>query len=262
MEDSSKMKTKPRHWNISCLGKYGQMRWRKLLLVKLIREEISLPFLATTSLPRVSLCESLLAKLPWIPDEYGESFLEPPLSLALLLLFSSFNPPFTIQLLKGKDCVMLLVSSHTPHFSRAWVKVRWVDRCRAERQGGRWGTRDSRWERPGTPSRSPKKLWVKSLGFQRRGRKLSPEKLSSTSYTNRLVKVLIAQMAPFETGEASMAISPRMRPILSEKGEARALLRPSLITSALCLSWFSDRPCWTYDHSSVWRLRTRSMIKE
>lgn len=26
MEDSSKMKTKPRHWDISCLGKYGQMR--------------------------------------------------------------------------------------------------------------------------------------------------------------------------------------------------------------------------------------------
>lgn len=134
MEDASKMKTKPRHWDISCLGKYGQMRWRKLLLVKLIREEISLPFLATTSLPRFSLCESLLVKpaLNSLTSTVNLSWSRPWASLC-----SCFSHPLIprllVQLLKVKACVMLLVSSHTPHFSRARVKVRWVDRCRAER---------------------------------------------------------------------------------------------------------------------------------
>lgn len=55
------MKTKPSYGDISYLSKYGQMRRGKLLVVKLIGGEVSLPFLATsTSLPRSSLCESSL----------------------------------------------------------------------------------------------------------------------------------------------------------------------------------------------------------
>lgn len=70
MEDSSKMKTKPNYWDISCLSKYGQMRrWRKLLLVKLIRKEVSLPFLA-------HFC--FLAKIQFVWVFAGEACLEFP----------------------------------------------------------------------------------------------------------------------------------------------------------------------------------------
>lgn len=55
------MKTKPSYGDIFYLSKYGQVRRGKLLVVKLIGGEVSLPFLATsTSLPRSSLCESSL----------------------------------------------------------------------------------------------------------------------------------------------------------------------------------------------------------
>ena len=48
---------------------------------------------------------------------------------------------------------------------------------------------------------------VKPLGFQEKN-KLPPEILSSTSDTDSLVGVLIAQMAPFAKGEAKAPSFP------------------------------------------------------
>lgn len=157
----------------------------------------------------------------------------PSSSLAWACLCSCFAHPLIpnllVQLLKGKDCVMFVVSSRHLISAEHWVKVSWVDGCRAERWAGRRVKQVGKCRDPFLESqRAPR---VKSLGFQD-GDAFS-RKLSSTNYTNRLIKVLIAQMAPFE------------------KGEARAHLLFSFIISTFCLTWLSDRPCWKCDHSSV-----------
>lgn len=79
--------------------------------------------------------------------------------------------------------------------------------------GEKW---TGRWEMPG-PLPGAKKGLQEINHFS--GEKTnSPEVLFSASYTNKSVKVLIAQMASFE------------------KGKARARLLPCFITLALCLS--------------------------